>query len=96
MFRLSIDIYTLIGIAIVTIAIFIIATYIFIAFIIHDKRKFNSIDKYNLSVLDKPKTYNENKKDYYTNVKMSGVNHDRKEKLKIIKKIIKIFKIGSK
>lgn len=94
MFRLSIDIYTLIGIAIVTIAIFIIATYIFIAFIIHDKRKFNSIDKYNLSALVKPKTYNENKKDYNTNVKMSGVNHDMKAKLKIIKKIIEIFKRG--
>lgn len=96
MFRLSTDKYTLIGISVIAIIILVIATYIFVAYIIHDKRKFNSIDKYNTFAMDKPKTYNENKKDYNTNVKMSGVNHDSKAKLKIIKKIIEIFKRGSK
>lgn len=96
MFRLSIDKYTLVGIYVLAIIIFVIATYIFVAYIIHDKRKFNSIDKYNTLTMDKPKTYNEIKKDYDTNVKKSGVIHDKKPKLKTFYKIVKFFKRDSK
>lgn len=96
MFRLSIDKYTLIGISVLAIILFVIATYIFVAYIIHDKRKFNSIDKYNTLAMDKPKTYNEIKKDYDTNIKKSGVDLDKKSKLKTFYKIVKSFKRDSK
>lgn len=96
MFMLSINKYTLIGIFVIAIIILIIATYLFIAYIIHDKRKYNSIDKYNESIVDKQKTYNEIKKDYDVNVKKSGVTHDKKSKFKISKKIIDFSKRGLK
>lgn len=96
MFRLSIDKYTLIGISVLAIILFIIATYIFIAYIIHDKRKFNSIDKYNTLAMDNPKTYNEIKKDYDTNIKKSGIDIDKKSKFETFYKIIKFFKRDSK
>lgn len=96
MFRLSIDKYTLIGISVIAIIIFIIATYIFVAYIIHDKRKFNSIDKYNESIMDKTKAYGEVKKDYDSNMKKSGVDYDKKSRMKILKGIINFIKRGSK
>lgn len=96
MFVISIDQYTLIGIFIIALLILIIATYMFIAYIVHDKRKFNSIDKYNEFTMDKPKTYNDIRKDYDTNVKKSGVAIDKKSRMKTFYRIIKFFKRDSK
>ena len=96
MLRISIDKYTLIGISIIAFIIFAIATYMFIAYIIHDGRKFKSINIYNESTKDKIKTYNENIKDYNVNVEKSGVNYKKKTKLKILKFIFDFFKRGSK
>lgn len=96
MFRISIDKNTLIGIFIIAFIFFVIATYMFIAYIVHDGRKFKSINKYIESTNDKTKTYNENKQDYNANVEKSGVNHDKKSKLKILKFVYDFFKRGSK
>lgn len=85
------------GIFIIALLIFIIATYMFIAYILHDKRKFNSIDKYNEFTMDKPKTYNDIRKDYDTNIKKSGVAIDKKKsRMKTLKVIMNLFKRGSK
>lgn len=86
----------MICVAIIAFVVLVAFSFIFIAYMCHDKRKFNSIDKYNTLAMDKSKTYNEIKKDYDTNLKKSGVDLDKKSKLKTFYKIVKFFKRDSK
>lgn len=85
------QIMTLMSSAIVTISIivgFVLAftvLLIFIAYIMHDKRKFDAINKYNYMehVVPTSKTYEESLRDHHINVNKSGVECDKKLKAKI-------------
>ena len=97
MFEVHIDQNTLIAIIIICIIVLISITFIFIAFMCHDKRRFKSVDRYNELLLNKSKTYDESVKEYYKNVEKSGVNTKFKPKINLILSIIKLFdRKGSK
>ena len=96
MFGLNININTLLAIAIIAFVVLIAFVLIFIAYMCHDKRKYDSINEYNKLKLDKTKTYNENLKEYKECIEESGVKANKKWKFNRIFFITKLFKRDSK
>ena len=95
MFGINIDRNTLICVAIIAFVVLIAFVFIFIAYMCHDKRRFDSINEYNKLALDKTKTYNESLEGYNQNIEESGVKTDKKMKFNKILGIAKFLKRDS-
>lgn len=95
MFEINIDKNTLLCVAIISVIFLIAMVFVFIAFMCHDKRKYDSISEYNRLTFSKTKTYNENLEEYKQSEEKSGVKTNKKFKLKTILNIAKFLKKGS-
>lgn len=89
MIKLDITKYTFFGIILLSLLIFLLGIMIFVAFIYHTKRKFDSILEYNKLISTKNNSYKQNKNKYYKNLKDSGIIS--KNEMKVILKIAKII-----
>lgn len=85
MFKLIITQYTFL-IIVALLLVLLISIMIFISFIYHTKRKFDSIEKYNKLVVHKLNSYKENQDQINKNMKDIGASSEKT--VKIIFKII--------
>ena len=91
MLKISIDKYTLIGMMAIVFILLIAMILIFVAYMCHDKRKYESIDKFNEQSLNSFISYSDNLKKYNKNIEKSGVNYEKKSGLKVWKTIINVL-----
>lgn len=93
MIKSNITQYTFLIIVITLLFILLLISMImlFISYIYHTKRKFDSIEKYNKLVADKLKTYKENQDQISKNIEDTGASAE-----KTVKRILKIFEYINK